>query len=252
MPWGLGPGRGPFSKQTRLVLLIVLTLALAIVIVVSILLASGSAGVPGRAVTIPAADRFASPALLRAAAAVGFHPNVAPGVGQIESGPLTALQPTSTSGLLAAGSRAPAFTLRTPEGVPVSLSGLRGKVVLLEFFATWCPHCAAEAPHLNALSTSLPRAKVAFVSVNADGEDAASVLAYHIYFGMPFPALLDPGGRAGSFRSPGGRGKVSTAYRVGFYPTFYVIGPQGRIAWRSAGEQPDALLRQQILKALGR
>ena len=46
---------------------------------------------------------------------------------------------------------APEFRLMSPDGTPMSLSDLRGKVVLLNFWATWCPPCTAEMPDLNAL-----------------------------------------------------------------------------------------------------
>ena len=78
--------------------------------------------------------------------------------------------------------------------------------MLLEFFATWCPHCNAEAPHLQRLYASLPKSRYAFASVNADGEDAASVFAYHRYYGLSFPALLDPSGTPGNFHKPGAGG----------------------------------------------
>jgi hypothetical protein len=87
--------------------------------------------------------------------------------------------------------------------------------------------------------------------VNADGEDAASVFAYHRYFGLQFPALLDPSGRPGSFHDQGSPGPVSTAYRVQAYPTFFVLDPRGRLVWRGDGEQPDALLRQELARASG-
>ena len=44
-------------------------------------------------------------------------------------------------------------------------------------------------------------------------------------------------------------GTVSASYRVRIFPTFYVLDPRGRIAWRSDGEQPDALLRRELLEA---
>jgi thiol-disulfide isomerase/thioredoxin len=199
-------------------------------------------------VTIPAADRKAGAALLQEAEAVGFRPNTEPGAGEVESRPFTGNLPAAKS-LLPVGSTAPPFTLRTPVGEPVSLASLRDKTVLLELFATWCPHCAAEAPHLKTMYAKLPRDRYAFVAVNADSEDAASVLAYHIWFGLPFPALLDPGTDPGTFHNAGSPGPISKQYKVRLYPTFYVIDPQGKIAWSATGEQPDALLLQELRQA---
>ncbi len=139
-----------------------------------------------------AADLAAPKSLQRAAAAIGFTPRTEPGVGSIENKPANDAKPPSNPDLLPLRSTAPGFRLKTPEGTPISLAALRGKVVLLEFFATWCPHCVAEAPHLARLARELRRQPVQFLSINADSEDAASVYAYHRYFGLPFPALLDP------------------------------------------------------------
>ena len=201
------------------------------------------------ATTVSAADRAAPQSLVVAAHAVGFHPTSEPGVGQIESRSASAASGPSNPNLRKAGAKAPGFTLKTPTGQSVSLTDFRGKAVLLEFFATWCPHCNAEAPHLRSLSKSLPATKYAFVSVNADGETAPSVFAYHLYYGFSFPALLDPSGHPGSFSSPGTAGTVSSTYRVASFPTFYVIDTNGRIVFASDGEQPDALLRQQLVQA---
>jgi len=162
---------------------------------------------------------------------------------------LTGTGQPAAKGLLPVGSVAPAFRLRTPAGAPLSLASLRGKTVLLELFATWCPHCTAEAPHLKAMYAKLPHDRYAFVSVNADSEDAASVLAYHIWFGLPFPALLDPGTDPGTFHKAGSPGPVSKQYKVKLYPTFYVIDPAGKVAWSANGEQPDALLLQELRQA---
>jgi thiol-disulfide isomerase/thioredoxin len=225
-----------------------LLVAIVAVVVVALVASLLSKAPPARVVTIPRADKSASPALLRAAEAVHFHPNVEPGVGTVE-GEKSAVVPASAADLLAPGTTAPPFRLETPTGQAVSLGSLRGKAVLLEFFATWCPHCAAEAPHLKAMAASLPSSRYAFLSVNADGEDAASILAFHIYFGLPFPAVLDPSSHTGSFRSPGLPGSVSKAYEVGSYPTFYVLDPAGKVVWAGSGEQPDLVLRTELHRA---
>ena len=248
-PLPLGPGRSAMSKRARLALAGVLAGVVVGLVVAGALIARSSGRAPGRVVTIPAADRNAPPALVRAAEAVDFRPATAPGVGKAEDEPASEAKEL-TGGLLPVGSAAPAFTLRTPAGEPVSLKALRGKAVLLEFFATWCPHCAAEAPHLRALFSSLPRSKVAFVAVDANGEDAPSVFAYHVYFGLPFPAVLDPGSSTVTFPAHGRVGPVSRSYGVGVYPTFYVLDPGGRVTWRSGGEQPDALLGQELRRAM--
>ena len=203
---------------------------------------------PAAAKTPAASDRNAPAALVNAADAVGFHTSTEPGVGVLEGEPASAAGRPSTGDLLKPGTTAPPFTLKTPQGETVSLADQRGKAVLLEFFATWCPHCQAEAPHLARMARELAPHGVAFLSVNADSEDAASVFAFHRYFGLPYPALLDPGQPAGSFTSQGASGPVTSAYHLHAYPTFYVITPKGTVAWASDGEQPDALLRQQLLR----
>jgi peroxiredoxin len=198
--------------------------------------------------TVPA---MSGDALARASDAVGFRQTTGPDVGVIEGLPAdTALLPPSAT-LLAAGKAAPDFSLQTPTGSRVRLSDYKGRTVLLEFFATWCPHCQAEAAHLVTLAASLEKDKVAFLSVNADGEDAASIYAFERWFKIPWPSLVDPGSPAGSFRASGGAGAVTRAFGVALYPTFFVIDPQGRIVWRSDREQPDALLLQKLRNASG-
>ncbi len=187
----LRPTRPAFSKRARLWMSVALLAVLAVALVVGTVLARSSSNA-GHAVTIPKADRTASPALIRAAEAVNFHPLTQDGLGQIEDEPASEANPPLTSNLLPVGSKAPTFTARTPTGRLVRLSDLKGKAVLLDFFATWCPHCAAESSHLQKLFASLDPKRTAFVAIDANGEDAPSVLAYHVYYGLGFPAVLDP------------------------------------------------------------
>jgi peroxiredoxin len=224
--------------------------AVAVVVVVAVLLATRSpANTPARAASISASDRNAPASLVQAASKVGFHPTTEAGTGLIESQPASAAPAPTSTALLPVGSKAPGFTLKTPQGASVSLSQFRGKVVLLEFFATWCPHCNAEAPHLDRIYASLPKSRYAFLAVNGDGETAPSVFAFHRYYGMRYPALLDPSSQPGSFSQAGASGPVSRAYGLQAFPTFYIIDARGRIFWRSDGEQPDVLLRQELAKA---
>jgi peroxiredoxin len=232
-------------------MLIVNGVLLAIVaVVVGVLVARSQSGAPAPppAKQQASADANAPAALVAAANAIGFHTSTEPGVGLKESDAASAGSVASDASLLKPGTTAPSFTLKTPQGQTVSLSDYKGKAVLLELFATWCPHCQAEAPHLARLARELAPKGVQFVSVNGDGENAASVFAFHRYFASPYPALLDyQGSPSGSFTKLGRPGPVSTAYRLQSFPTFYVIKPDGTIAWAAQGEQPDALLKQKLL-----
>ncbi len=212
---------------------------------------SGAGTGAGGASARGAAESTTATDLDKAADAVGFQVSTGPNVGVVENLPAdTTLLPPGRS-LLPVGTAAPDFTLFTPDRKKVRLSDYRGKTVLLEIFATWCPHCQAEAPHLLRLYNALPASNVVFLSVNGDSEDAASIHAFTRYFGLPWPALLDPGSPAGSFRQEGGIGPVSRAYGLSYFPTFYIIDAKGRIAWRGDREQPDMLLLQKLRDVSG-
>jgi thiol-disulfide isomerase/thioredoxin len=251
-----GRNGGPKNpKRTRRVAL----LATAVVAVIAVGAGLVIAFTAGRAAEVPVAEvpaavvpaSVADSALEAAANAVGFHRTSGEHVGIVENLPAdTPLLPPAES-LLRPGARAPGFMLRTPQGKQVSLSDYAGKIVFLEFFATWCPHCQAEAQHLETLAKSLPADHYAFLSVNADSEDAASVYAFQRFFALPWPALLDQGTPAGNFNQAGGAGPVTRAYGVAVYPTFYVIDTKGKVAWRGDREQPDTLLLRVLTDAAG-
>ena len=88
------------------------------------------------------------------------------------------------------------------------------------------------------------------MSVDGASDDAPSVFAYHVWYELPFPAVLDQSAHTVTFPEHGSLGPVSTRYGVPAWPTFYVLDPRGRIAWRSVGEQPDALLEQELAQAI--
>jgi peroxiredoxin len=100
------------------------------------------------------------------------------------------------------GESAPDFSLQTIGGEALSLAGLRGKVLVLHFAATWCPFCAAEAPHLERLHQEY-RGRGVVVGI-IDIRESAEVVARNARkFGLTFPIALDPDGEvARSFAPP--------------------------------------------------
>ena len=127
-------------------------------------------------------------------------------------------------GLLPVGSPAPNWTLQTPEGHSVSLESLRGKVVVMDFWATWCPPCKAAMPGVQKLHEKFNGRAVAVygITVKESGDPAKYMKEKGYTYG-----LLLKGER------------VTKAYRVKAVPVFYVIGPDGQIIYRKTGFDPD-------------
>lgn len=124
------------------------------------------------------------------------------------------------------GNMAPDFELTSLEGEPVKLSDYRGKKVLLNFWATWCPPCRAEMPHMEAFYKDYKDKDVVILGVNLThtAKFASDVPEFVEEFGLTFPILLD------------NKGKVSDEfYQVIAYPTTFVIDSKGIISERFRG-----------------
>lgn len=87
---------------------------------------------------------------------------------------------------------APDFTLPTMEGDDLTLSDLRGKVVVLNFWATWCAPCRYEIPYFIRLQEKY-REDVAFVGISVDKEGWEVVRPFAEEYGVNYPLLLDDG-----------------------------------------------------------
>jgi peroxiredoxin len=117
------------------------------------------------------------------------------------------------------------FTLPLLTGERTSLSGLRGRVVFLNFWATWCPPCRAEMPDMETVHQRLTSRGLEMLAVDS-GEKDAAVAAFIKRSGFTFPVALDTGGR------------VSAAYGISAIPTTYLIDRRGRIVSRVVGAFP--------------
>lgn len=121
------------------------------------------------------------------------------------------------------GSRAlaPDFALRDLDGKQVRLADLRGKRVLLHFWATWCGVCKLEPDALNAVHDRLGPDEV-LLGVVADSDEPAEVRRFVEEHGVRYPVLLADDA-------------VLAAYRVGAFPTNYFIAPDGTISASTVG-----------------
>ncbi len=124
------------------------------------------------------------------------------------------------------GSRAPEFILTTFDGSQVSTADLKGQVVVVNFWASWCKPCEQEARELELAYQTYKDQGVAFLGVDyVDIEREA--LAYLDRFGISYPNGPDLGTR------------ISQAFRTQGVPETYVIGPDGRIAAVQIGPYPS-------------
>jgi len=114
-------------------------------------------------------------------------------------------------------------------GNPSHLSNLRGKVVVLNFWASWCPPCVEEAPSLNRLHKYIESRNGLVLGVAAD-EDAYAFSKFVIDQGITFPTYRDPGTKEHS--SP-----IALSYGSPMIPETYVIDRHGKIARKIIGPQ---------------
>lgn len=136
----------------------------------------------------------------------------------------------------------PAYSAASLAGDSVSLAALRGKVVLLNVWATWCHPCRDEIPELQALHERYASRGLELVGISVDTESADDAIrAFMRDFRMTYPVWRDPAER------------ISAQFHIVGVPATFLIDREGVLRWRKTGPiQPgDAGLRQALEQALG-
>ena len=135
---------------------------------------------------------------------------------------------------LAIGTAAPDFTAYKPDGTAAKLSDYHGKVVLVDFWATWCGPCRAAMPRVEALHQKLQKSGLIVLGVCVADEKAN----FDGWIKEPkvpttYQLLYDKAGKATD------DSKILNAYQLSMIPTFYLIGKDGKVLFTGSGVGDD-------------
>jgi cytochrome c biogenesis protein CcmG/thiol:disulfide interchange protein DsbE len=125
--------------------------------------------------------------------------------------------------IVASGDQAPEFRLQAMDGSTVNLSDFRGKVVMLHFWATWCPPCVEELPTLDKLYRTVVDKDFQLLAVSVDEGGAPEVAAFLKKNGLNLPVLLDPDRT------------IAGLYGTYKFPETYIVDRQGVVRYKVIG-----------------
>jgi thiol-disulfide isomerase/thioredoxin len=143
-----------------------------------------------------------------------------------------AAQAPSRRAVPKAGDLAPAFSLQTLDGKTLTRENLKGKVVVLDFWATWCAHSVRAMPELKDLKKKNAAQPVVVVSVSVD-DNKKAIEEFVRTHAMDWPQAWDPGMET-----------TMSVFGVQSFPTYIVIGADGRIVTRAQGWTPGRTAAQ--------
>ncbi len=136
------------------------------------------------------------------------------------------------------GRAAPQFTLQDLDGKNVSLSSFKGKVVVLDFWATWCPPCRQEIPHFIDLQNKYGKKNFTFLGVSVDQDGPSVVKTFVAKNGMNYPQLMAT------------QQVVMNYGKIDGIPTTFVIDKKGVIRNVFVGYHPKEVFEKEIQKYL--
>lgn len=137
------------------------------------------------------------------------------------------------------GEPAPPLSLPTLDGAPIRLADMADRVVLVNFWASWCPPCAQETPRLVQWSQQYAKDGLVVLGVNTLFQDSqADVETFVRQYAVPYPVLLDE------------TGDVTQQWRVQQLPRSYVIDGQGVVRFVKVGELTEHDFETQVTPLL--
>lgn len=140
------------------------------------------------------------------------------------------------------GAQAPDFTLPTFNGEPITLSDQRGKVVVVNFWGSWCEPCIREMPAFQAYWESSPD-DVMMIGVGSKQDRPDQSREFAERFDITYPIGRDDGGDRVTV------GTIARDYNITFYPMTFVIDPNGIISSLVIGEMDEEDLQSYVEKA---
>ncbi len=129
--------------------------------------------------------------------------------------------------LIHKGDKAPDFTVEMVDGSQVTLSKLKGKVVVVNFWATWCPPCREELTHVEKELIERFKGKPFVFLPISRGEKKATVEAFRKKMHYTFPMGLDP------------QQTIYKKYASNYIPRNFVVGKDGKVIYTSVGFTPE-------------